>query len=55
MTEEKTPTSFPSYTGPQFASHAHAKIMTKLMGRALQGKRGRSIWTKGKRKKARIV
>lgn len=57
MTDE-TPEQFPSYqgAGPQFASHAHAKPLLKLMIRALQGKRGKSIWAKpAKRKKARIV
>lgn len=55
MTED-TPQQFPSYSGPQFASHAHAKPLLKLMARALQGRKGKSIWAKpAKRKKARIV
>lgn len=57
MTDE-TPAQFPSYAGAgtHFASPAHAKIMTKLMSRALTGKRGKSIWSKSpKRKKPRIV
>lgn len=55
MTDE-APKQFPSYSGPQFASHAHAKPLIKLMTRALQGKRGKSIWSKpAKRKKVKVV
>lgn len=53
---DETPQQFPSYAGPQFASNAHAKPMLRLMTRALQGRRGKSIWSKSpKRKKPKIV
>lgn len=57
MTDE-TPTQFPSYAGPspQFASHHQAKPLAKLMTRALQGRKGKSIFeSRKKRKKTRVV
>lgn len=55
MTDE-APKQFPSYSGPQFASHAHAKPLLRLMTRALRGRKGKSIWSRpSKRKKPRIV
>lgn len=45
----------PSNATTRFAHPSHAKIMLKLMGRALQGKRKGNLWKQGKRKKVRVV
>lgn len=55
MTDE-TPKQFPTYPSPQFASHQQARPLMKLMGRALQGRKGKSIFEgRKKRKKVRVV
>lgn len=55
MTEE-IPKQFPSYASSQFASHPQARPLMKLMTRALQGRKGKSIFeARKKRKKTRVV
>lgn len=56
MTDEAI--QFPSYPkpGPSMATHQQAKPIMKLMVRALQGRKGKSIFNnKAKRKKVRVL